>query len=154
MEKFFLFEFNHNGKNAYVVGSWDNWQKKHKLLGNSIAISLWPARYEYKYIVDDNWMCDSNKPSCYDPSGKHMNNYITIDDFYRISQWSGLQEDMKCKVCTYNKSCMVFIPCCHLVTCYRCASYYMSDDRMRQIYNKRCAVCKTDIKAITKISWC
>ncbi len=54
-------------KKVSVAGSFNNWDTKELTAkkdtkGNwSAKVSLKPGRYEYKFVVDGNWM---NDPSC------------------------------------------------------------------------------------------
>ena len=54
-----VFKWEHGGKNVYISGTFNNWEKQlpmHKS-GNdfSIILNLKKGIYAYKYIVDDEW---------------------------------------------------------------------------------------------------
>ncbi|MCX7661856.1 MAG: glycogen-binding domain-containing protein [Candidatus Omnitrophica bacterium] len=53
-------------KKVYIAGSFNNWNPKKlpakkDTKGNwSAKVSLQPGTYEYKFVVDDNWIPDPN----------------------------------------------------------------------------------------------
>eukprot|EP00171_Calliarthron_tuberculosum_P018832 IDg18832t1 len=52
----------HDGHSVFVTGAWDNWVVRTPLSHNGpldpffVVLSLPPGVYQYKYIVDGNWM--------------------------------------------------------------------------------------------------
>lgn len=52
----------HDGHSVFVTGAWDNWRIKTPLSRRGpldpffVVLSLPPGMYQYKYIVDGNWM--------------------------------------------------------------------------------------------------
>lgn len=54
-------------KEVYVIGSWDNWQSKNRLIFSKIAknykiaLKLNPDTYYYKYFVDNEWLLNENE---------------------------------------------------------------------------------------------
>jgi len=59
-----------NAKRVTLAGSFNNWDTKtltakKMLKGNwSVKVSLKPGIYEYKFLVDGNWVNDPNCSSC------------------------------------------------------------------------------------------
>ena len=53
-------------KEVFVMGSWDNWSSKTKLMFSKIyknykgALKLKPGSYIYKYMVDNEWILSEN----------------------------------------------------------------------------------------------
>jgi hypothetical protein len=78
--EFVLIEFRLDiqAQKIVVMGSWDNWTEPIELKkdnsGFSALMKLPKQRYEYKYIVDDDWMCDPSKPVTSD----HLNNVFVV----------------------------------------------------------------------------
>jgi len=60
-----IFKFNGEGKDVYVCGSFNNWQKlkMSKSTKDFVAIvDLKEGEHEYKFLVDGEWVNDPNEP--------------------------------------------------------------------------------------------
>ena len=79
-------EFECSGveSNVQVAGSWNKW-KPHNLVLNSqednswsLSLKLKPGCYQYKYIIDGEWIHDPSKQWRDDGKG-NINNIIKVD---------------------------------------------------------------------------
>jgi len=70
----------YEGKEVALTGTFCQW-KKHPMVkeGNTwkATLRLFPGSYQYKFIVDDNWYFDVNKPACTDSEG-NTNNFVRV----------------------------------------------------------------------------
>lgn len=70
-------------KSLYLAGSWDNFKHKFPLKYNNLSrewvvtLNLVPGEYFYKFIIDDEWMCNQDLPMETDIYG-NINNYIKV----------------------------------------------------------------------------
>lgn len=74
------FEWNEGGKEVFITGSFCEWNKRFKMHKNKydifeIELFLPKGKFEFKFIVDDIWLCSSNYPQIKDNRGI-SNNYI------------------------------------------------------------------------------
>jgi len=65
-----LFEFvAPDAQKVYLAGDFNNWNPKTNLMKKDkkgickVTVSLKPGRYEYRFLVDGNWV---NDPACCD----------------------------------------------------------------------------------------
>jgi len=74
------FVWPYEGSNVLFACS-DNWNEKHamdKVDGKwTVRMDLWYGKYEYKFIVDDNWYYDVMEQTTDDGYGG-MNNVIFV----------------------------------------------------------------------------
>ncbi len=68
---------------AYLAGSFNNWQpqelKQESDSGRySTIVALTPGRYEYKFIIDNNWCHDSANPATVANEHGTLNSVITV----------------------------------------------------------------------------
>jgi 5'-AMP-activated protein kinase regulatory beta subunit len=80
-----IFKYSGTGKDVYVCGSFNNWEKIRMVKSQKdflALIDLPAGKHQYKFLVDDEWTHDPNNPSLSNEMGS-KNNYITIqqDDF-------------------------------------------------------------------------
>lgn len=76
-------------KDAFIKCSFDNWTKMYPLVPKEDQITknlfyrckllLPPGIYEYKFIIDNNWVFDPLKPKVSDNNGG-FNNEIRVAD--------------------------------------------------------------------------
>jgi 1,4-alpha-glucan branching enzyme len=71
LEKDRLFEYYAPGaKEVHVAGTFSDWDpEKHLLIKQSggwwrLTLKLRPGRYEYRYLVDENWENDQRPVVC------------------------------------------------------------------------------------------
>ncbi len=82
-----IFTLNMVGKNVYLSGTFNNWKKDKMTLEDNIwklKKKLQQGIYYYKFIVDDEWQIDTDKP--YEEKDGHINNKIIIDKTKYISE--------------------------------------------------------------------
>jgi len=71
-------------KAVYVVGNWDNWEKKHEMQFNSYSqvwlkyLNLKPGRYYYKFNDDHQWFVDHNNVCIEVDDESNDNNTIIV----------------------------------------------------------------------------
>jgi len=79
------FEWKHEGKQVFLCGSFDDWaeRKTMKKEGGkwTVTLLLSPGTYSYKFVVDDRWCFDIEKPNFIDTFAGSANNTITIEDW-------------------------------------------------------------------------
>jgi len=74
-------------KKVTIAGSWDNWKKPLPLVKShedfSTIINIPEGRHEFKFKVDDQWMCDPTLPKTDTDTGT-QNNVMVVDkaDFH------------------------------------------------------------------------
>jgi len=83
-----MVNFNLNakpGSRVCVVGSFNNWDPTANPMKDNpdsghytVAIRLEPGRYEYKFIVNNDWRVDPNCPQCVPNDHGSLNNVITV----------------------------------------------------------------------------
>ena len=66
-----------------VAGTWNNWRPRNLIYNEEedtwqLSLSLRPGTYQYKYIVDGEWLHDPSKSWRDDGTG-NINNVITVD---------------------------------------------------------------------------
>eukprot|EP00127_Corallochytrium_limacisporum_P003902 Clim_evm12s154 gene=Clim_evmTU12s154 len=78
------------GLKVEIMGSWDNWTEKFELDnydGGDVSgspVRLSPGRYEYKYIVDGNYLCNAAEPFVENEKEDgtvDRNNYLVLPEF-------------------------------------------------------------------------
>ncbi|EPS66975.1 hypothetical protein M569_07803, partial [Genlisea aurea] len=52
--------------------------------------------YEYKYIVDGKWLCNSNEPMTAPNKDGHVNNYVKVADGDPNSRVSEIRRKLSC----------------------------------------------------------
>ena len=71
----------HGGRQVLLAGSFDGWQTQHLMpkIDNAFVLKLKLPEgiYEYKFIVDDVWAYDGDKPTRDDGHG-NINNYLSV----------------------------------------------------------------------------
>jgi len=81
-----LFEWKHEGRVVSVSGSWNNWGEKTAMtkIGHSWkgSVYLSPGKYAYKYVVDDRWCYDVEKPTEGDTATGTTNNVVNVEDYF------------------------------------------------------------------------
>ncbi|TNJ28220.1 5'-AMP-activated protein kinase, beta-1 subunit [Giardia muris] len=83
---------------VYCVGSFNNWTERVPLQRNHAGIwfavlYLPPGVYQYKFIVDGNWVCAQDQPQCRDSDG-NLNNVIHISHSGHLMEPAN-QEDLR-----------------------------------------------------------
>lgn len=83
----YKFIWNQGGKNVKITGTFlDNWEKELEMKKNiktgyfEITINLSKEKYEFKFIVDNKWLCSQLYETI-----KNKNNYNNIIDFTNYS---------------------------------------------------------------------
>eukprot|EP00123_Amoebidium_parasiticum_P001565 comp12686_c0_seq1/m.7778 comp12686_c0_seq1/g.7778 ORF comp12686_c0_seq1/g.7778 comp12686_c0_seq1/m.7778 type:complete len:229 (-) comp12686_c0_seq1:75-761(-) len=76
------FEFDTDeSAEVYLVGAFDGWQTRHKMQADgrrhNLTLPLAPGTYQYKFVVNGEWLLDQSKPQERDGSG-NLNNTITL----------------------------------------------------------------------------
>lgn len=99
-----IFKYQGNGKDAYVCGSFNNWEKIRMVKSQKdflALIDLPAGEHQYKFFVDEEWTHDPNNPTKTNEMGS-KNNYITIqqDDF---DAFSALDMDSKAAKAGHRK---------------------------------------------------
>lgn len=66
-----------------VAGSWNNWKPRNLIYNEKddtwqLSLALRPGTYQYKYIVDGEWIHDPSKRLLDDGTG-NINNVIKVD---------------------------------------------------------------------------
>eukprot|EP00088_Acartia_fossae_P039157 TRINITY_DN40755_c0_g1_i1.p1 TRINITY_DN40755_c0_g1~~TRINITY_DN40755_c0_g1_i1.p1 ORF type:complete len:150 (-),score=35.08 TRINITY_DN40755_c0_g1_i1:78-527(-) len=66
-----------------VAGSWNKWRPQNMIYSEPddvwmLSLNLKPGRYQYKYIVDGEWIHDPTRPSSDDGKG-NINNVIVVE---------------------------------------------------------------------------
>jgi hypothetical protein len=75
------FEWPHGGRQVLLAGSFDGWQTQQLMpkIDHAFVLKLKLPEgvYEYKFIVDDVWAYDGDKPTRDDGHG-NINNYLSV----------------------------------------------------------------------------
>ncbi|RUS70289.1 hypothetical protein EGW08_021966, partial [Elysia chlorotica] len=99
-----------------------------------------------------NWPADSNpwiEHAYYTPMCTHIRMYAGINfnligaqskDDLMVEQNSMLKTKLMCVVCYTNERDILLLPCCHLVTCYKCTSQITL-----------CPICRKQFTNLTKV---
>lgn len=79
-----VFKWDHGGKNVYVTGTFNNWERQipmHKS-GNEFSYvhNVARGKHAYKFIVDDEWRYSPDQPTIADVEGR-INNFIDVSEF-------------------------------------------------------------------------
>lgn len=87
-----------NGSAVYCIGSFNNWSERVPLQRNHsgtwfAVLYLPPGIYQYKFIVDGNWVCAPDQPQCRDNDG-NLNNVIQISSSGHLTEPAN-QEDAR-----------------------------------------------------------
>ncbi|MDP4246259.1 MAG: hypothetical protein Q8932_10465 [Bacteroidota bacterium] len=84
-----LFELPGHGSARQVVlsGSFNHWRKNELFMertasGWKLAYTMGPGNYEYRFIVDGEWITDPQNPMTLREGGKISNSYLIIDPNY------------------------------------------------------------------------
>ncbi|ESN95351.1 hypothetical protein HELRODRAFT_86841 [Helobdella robusta] len=76
-----VFRWTGEGKNCFLSGSFDNWNSLIPLVKSVndffTIIELPEGTYQYKYLIDNQWMCDNNQDKVPNSFGTH-NNVISV----------------------------------------------------------------------------
>jgi len=79
------FEWKHEGKQVFLCGSFDSWKERKPMTKKdsswTLTIALEPGTYSYKFIVDERWCFDIEKPNVADPFSGTSNNTLTIENW-------------------------------------------------------------------------
>jgi hypothetical protein len=72
--KKFIYSSHHLKDNVEIFGNWNNWSEGKKMeatgnIGFEAVIPLGKGTYEYKYLVNGQWVTDHKKPANY--NGNH-----------------------------------------------------------------------------------
>ena len=72
------------GKKVFVAGTFNNWHSKQKRLkekGGVYAVSLLlpKGKYEYKFIIDDVWVCDPECPEWIPDGLGSLNSVLMVE---------------------------------------------------------------------------
>ena len=83
----FKFEWKGNGKSVLLAGSFlDNWTNTEVLVKNNetevfeLLLYLPKAKHQFKFIVDNKWICSNQYPTMADERGI-INNYIDLTNY-------------------------------------------------------------------------
>jgi tetratricopeptide (TPR) repeat protein len=74
-----------DAKLVTVAGSFNNWDPFHTFLrpnGSSweTRLELPPGKYEYKFVVDGNWMLDPANPNRKSDGGNNVNSVLVVEE--------------------------------------------------------------------------
>ncbi|KAL3953018.1 hypothetical protein ACCO45_012961 [Purpureocillium lilacinum] len=81
----YTFKWEHPAEEAYVTGTFDNWQKTVKLeksdgvFQKTVDIAHPSHKIYYKFVVDNNWTINESSPHEPDSDG-NVNNFLTQAD--------------------------------------------------------------------------
>jgi 5'-AMP-activated protein kinase, regulatory beta subunit len=79
-----VFKWDHGGKNVYITGTFNNWEKQLPMhrSGNefSYVYNVKRGKHAYKFIVDDEWRHAPDQPTIADVEGR-INNFIDVSEF-------------------------------------------------------------------------
>jgi len=77
-----VFEWSYGGTSVFIAGSFNNWcpTKMQKTTDGTfqVTLTLEPGIHEYKFIVDQNWCYDINKPHTSNPVAGAINNVLEV----------------------------------------------------------------------------
>ena len=83
-------EFVCSGAENYVkvAGTWNNWKPQNLIYNQEddtwmLSLSLKPGTYQYKYIIDGDWIHDPSKRWIEDDTG-NVNNVIVVESLLDI----------------------------------------------------------------------
>ena len=82
----FKFEWKGDGKEVLLTGDFNDWKgklimKKNEITGNyETILPLERKKYNFKFIIDGNWVCSSQYPTNYDEH-QNLNNFITLYNY-------------------------------------------------------------------------
>jgi len=77
------FNWNYGGQEVLLYGSFTKWDTCYKLKDSRITINLEPGIYEYKFMVDGEWMYDLKEP--------HVSNcFNSRNNIIRVKEGNGL----------------------------------------------------------------
>ena len=79
-----IFKWEECANKVYLTGSFCEWitfYEMEKLNNNNFIFILFLEKgiYQFKFIVDNKWKCNSNLPTCNDKNG-NINNFININE--------------------------------------------------------------------------
>mmetsp|Transcript_3424 Transcript_3424/g.10588 ORF Transcript_3424/g.10588 Transcript_3424/m.10588 type:complete len:203 (-) Transcript_3424:105-713(-) len=79
-----VFRWEHGGRQVYVTGTFNNWQRQIPMhrSGNDFTYihNLKKGKHAFKFIVDDEWRFAPDQPTVADVEGR-INNFIDVSDF-------------------------------------------------------------------------
>jgi len=74
------FDWNHGGSNAFLCGSFNDWKplcmNKHNDNTFTLTLPLSPGAHQYKFIIDNIWCYDTQKPLV--QYNSNINNFIQV----------------------------------------------------------------------------
>jgi len=80
-----IFEWRHEGKQVFVSGSFDGWKERKAMTRQgsvwTTTLLLEPGTYHYKFIVDERWCFDIEKPNVVDSFSGTKNNVLSIENW-------------------------------------------------------------------------
>ena len=83
----YKFEWKGNGKSVLLTGDFlDNWNGIKVMIKNNEndvfekVVYLTKTKHQFKFIVDDNWICSGQYPTMHDERGI-MNNFIDLKNY-------------------------------------------------------------------------
>ena len=83
----YKFEWKGNGKSVLLTGDFlDNWNGIKVMIKNNEndifekVVYLTKTKHQFKFIVDDNWICSEQYPTMHDERGI-MNNFIDLKNY-------------------------------------------------------------------------
>ena len=95
----FKFEWKGNGKSVLLAGSFlDNWNdikvmvKNHNTEIFERVVYLPKGKHQFKFIVDNKWICSNQYPTMSDEQG-NINNYIDLTNYF--PKKNSLEENQK-----------------------------------------------------------
>lgn len=79
-----IFNWPYGGNDVLLYGSFTNWNACYKLDNSrSIELDLDPGVYEYKFMIDNEWMYDMAKPHI-------TNNFLSRNNIIRVNENDGI----------------------------------------------------------------
>ena len=82
----FKFEWKGEGKEVLLTGDFNDWKGKIIMKKNDITgfyetvLPLERKKYNFKFVIDGNWVCSSQYPTNYDEH-QNLNNFITLYNY-------------------------------------------------------------------------
>ena len=82
----FKFEWKGKGKEVLLTGDFNDWKGKIIMKKNDITgfyetvLPLERKKYNFKFVIDGNWVCSSQYPTNYDEH-QNLNNFITLYNY-------------------------------------------------------------------------
>ena len=101
----FKFEWKGDGKEVLLTGDFNDWKgklimKKNEITGNyETILPLERKKYNFKFIIDGNWVCSSQYPTNYD---EHQLDDITYKFIKLNIVFSSNEEELLISSCVKN----------------------------------------------------